>query len=212
MEKINIKTLVVGMVQTNCYIISNSERKEAIVIDPGDDDQKIIQYLESNDLVCKAILLTHGHFDHILASKDLAAAVNAKIYIHEEDAELSRDPNLNASAQISGKAFSLVPDILVKDGEILDLVGQTIRVIHTPGHTSGGACYYFENKDILFSGDTLFRESVGRSDFPTGNGKLLITSIKAKLMILEDITKVYPGHGMPTTIGFERKNNCYIVS
>jgi glyoxylase-like metal-dependent hydrolase (beta-lactamase superfamily II) len=209
MNDFKIKTLVLGMVQTNCYIISNEIAKEAIVIDPADKAVAIEQYLKANDLVCKGILLTHGHFDHILAASELAGDTHAKIHIHEAEAELAENPDLNASAQFR-REYSLIPDVLLKDNEVLPMAGFTVKVIHTPGHTAGGACYYFTELGVLFSGDTLFLESVGRTDLPSGNGRTLVESIRSKLMLLEDQVKVYPGHGNPTTIGYERDNNIYI--
>ncbi|MDF2906915.1 MAG: hypothetical protein K0R34_2236 [Herbinix sp.] len=211
MSEMSLKTLVLGMVQTNCYIVSNSETKEAIVFDPAESADRIEQYLKANDLVCKGILLTHGHFDHILAATELAAMTRSPIHAHEAEAKLLEDPHLNASSQIR-RECSVLPEILLKDGQSLSLVGFTIKVIHTPGHTAGGVCYYFPGHGILISGDTLFLESIGRTDLPTGNSKQLVASINDKLMILEDQVKVYPGHGDPTTIGYERDNNIYLSS
>jgi glyoxylase-like metal-dependent hydrolase (beta-lactamase superfamily II) len=209
MSEFRMKTLVLGMVRTNCYIISNGETKEAIVVDPADEAVKIEQYLKANDLVCKGILLTHGHFDHILAAAKIASDTGARIYAHEAEAQLLENPDLNCSNQV-GEGIGLRANMLLKDQQELVLAGFTIRVLHTPGHTAGGACYYFTGHGILLSGDTLFRETVGRSDLPTGNGKVLITSVLNKLMILEDQVKVYPGHGEATTIGYERDNNVYL--
>lgn len=209
MSSIKVNTLVLGMVQTNCYIISNEATKEALVIDPADHADRIEQYLKANDLVCKGILLTHGHFDHIMAAADLAASEKAQIYAQEEEANLLKDPGMNASHRF-GKECSLTPDVLLKDQSLLELAGFLIKVIHTPGHTSGGACYYFTDHDVLFSGDTLFLEDIGRYDLPTGDGKALVNSILHKLMLLEDQVIVYPGHGDPTTIGHERVHNRYI--
>lgn len=209
MKEITLKTLVLGMVQTNCYIVSNEECKEAIVFDPADNADKIEQYLKANDLVCKGILLTHGHFDHILAATELAAGTKALVYAHKDEEKLLEDPRLNASSQIR-RECSLVPEVLMEDGQSLELAGYSIKVIHTPGHTAGGVCYYLPGHGILFSGDTLFLESIGRTDLPTGNSKQLVDSIKDKLMILEDQVKVYPGHGKSTSIGYERDNNVYL--
>lgn len=209
MSSIKVNTLVLGMVQTNCYIVSNEATKEALVIDPADHADRIEQYLKVNDLVCKGILLTHGHFDHIMAAADLAASTKAQIYAQEEEASLLKDPAMNASHRF-GKECSLTPDVLLKDQSLLEMAGFLIKVIHTPGHTSGGACYYFTEHDVMFSGDTLFLEDIGRYDLPTGDGKVLVNSIQHKLMLLEDQVIVYPGHGDPTTIGHERVHNRYI--
>ena len=210
MKKFSIKNLVLGTVQTNTYIMSNTVAKEAIVFDPADDSEAIEEYLKANDLVCKAILLTHGHFDHIIAARELSKHTQAPIYAHEDEVKLLEDPDMNASA-LFGERCSLTPDLFVKDQEILNLAGFSFQVLHTPGHTLGGVCYYCSEHEVLMSGDTLFRESIGRTDLPTGNGRVLIHSIKEKLMKLEDQVVVYPGHGMPTTIGYERKHNYYIL-
>lgn len=209
MSKMEIETMVLGMVQTNCYIICNPETKEAIVIDPADNAGKIEKYLKENDLVCKGILLTHGHFDHIMAASELAAFTHAPICSHEEEKELLKDPNRNASSHIH-RELSLEPEILLKDQENHIFAGLQFQVIHTPGHTQGGVCYYFADQRVLFSGDTLFFESIGRTDLPTGNYNKLIESIHQKLMKLEDVVEVYPGHGRPTTIGYERGNNPFL--
>lgn len=209
MSRFHIKTLVLGMVQTNCYIISNEDTKEAVVIDPAAQAEKIEHYLKGNDLVCKGILLTHGHFDHILAAKELSDKTRGSIYAHEAEAALLADTNLNAGA-LFGSECTLNPDVLLKDQETVRMAGFTLRIIHTPGHTIGGACYYFTDCEVLFSGDTLFRNDIGRNDLPTGDGQILVDSIKKQLMCLEDQVKVYPGHGPATTIGYERENNYYI--
>jgi Zn-dependent hydrolases, including glyoxylases len=204
-----MKALVLGKVQTNCYIISNGDTKEAIVIDPADNADRIEQYLRANDLVCEDILLTHGHFDHIMAAEELAKQLPAKIYASAAEAELLKKPELNASSR-TGRECSVAADILLQDEQVLVLAGFTIKVIHTPGHTVGGVCYYLPDQKVLISGDTLFCDSIGRSDLPTGNGSLLVASIQSKLMPLEDTVKVFPGHGTSTTIGYERENNIYL--
>ncbi|NLP35799.1 MAG: MBL fold metallo-hydrolase [Clostridiales bacterium] len=209
MTKYNLKTLVLGPVQTNCYVISNEDTREAIVFDPGDLPDTIEQYLKDNDLICKAILLTHGHFDHILGVSGLVQKTDVKVYAQENEAQLLQDPYMNSSARIQ-RPYSLVPDVLLKDQEQITIAGFSIQVIHTPGHTAGGACYYFPELEILISGDTLFRGDIGRSDLPTGDGEQLIKSIQQKLMVLKDSVKVYPGHGVPSTIRHEREYNIYI--
>ena len=209
MSEFRMKALVLGIARTRCYIISNGENREAIVVDPADEAGRIEQYLTENDLVCKGILLTHGHFDHILAAPELVAKTQVKIYAQETEARLLKNPDLNCSSHV-GRDISLVPDILLKDQQEFELAGFKIKAIHTPGHTAGGACYYFMEHEILISGDTLFRETVGRWDLPTADGNALIASIRDKLMLLEDQVKVYPGHGDSTTIGHERHNNIYL--
>lgn len=210
MDKIGIKKLVLGLVSTNCYIVSNTETKEAIVIDPADNAQMIIDYMKENSMECKAILLTHGHFDHMLAACELANTFQVDIYAHEEEKELLMNPELNLSVGMGMRQVSFEPTKVVRDGDELQLAQFCIQVYYTPGHTKGGVCYNFVEEKCLFSGDTLFLESVGRTDLPTGNVATLLHSIKSKLMTLEDDIKVYPGHGPSTSIGYEKENNPYV--
>ena len=209
MRTIHIKTLVLGRIQNNCYIVKDPKSREVVVIDPGDEENIIEEYLKENDLECKAIFLTHGHFDHITAAPGLKAYTNAPVYAHETEVKLLSDPMLNASA-IIGNEVSLSPDIVLKDKEELQIAGLSWRVIYTPGHTVGGVCYYLPDHGIIFSGDTLFYESIGRTDLSTGNHQMLIDAIHNQLMVLSDDIEVYPGHGRPTTIGHERSNNPYL--
>lgn len=209
MRKIHIKTMVLGMLQTNCYIVSAPNSKEVVVIDPADNVNKIDQYLNENDLVCKMILLTHGHFDHITAANDLKLLTKAPICAHEDEADFLKDSNLNLSAHM-GEEVMVEADILLKDGKEFQAGGLHWKVIYTPGHTKGGACYFLKEEKIIFSGDTLLYESIGRSDFPTGNHQRLIESIQSKLMTLSDDIEIYPGHGRPTTIDHEKSFNSYL--
>ena len=204
-----MKTLVLGRVSTNCYIVSYPNSQEAIVIDPADEADTIEKYLKENDLECKAILLTHGHFDHIMAVPELRKRTNAPVYAHEAEAELLGNPELNASVYM-GEEVRVKPDILLKDKEEFQAAGFPLQAIYTPGHTGGGVCYYLREEEMLFAGDTLFFESIGRTDLPTGNHQTLIESIHNKLMVLSENTEVYPGHGRPSTIGHERSFNPYL--
>ncbi len=155
--------------------------------------------------------MTHGHFDHIWGCKELCRAANgeAKVYACAAERELLSDAHKNVSEQ-AGRACTLQADVYVNDGEEITLAGISFKVIATPGHTEGGCCYYFEEAGILVSGDTLFLESVGRTDFPTGSMGTLVRSIKEKLFVLPDETLVYPGHGDSTTIGHEKKYNAFL--
>ena len=204
-----ISKCVVGAVGTNCYIVSDEETKDALIIDPGADAAKISQAIRAKEVKPRAILLTHGHFDHIMAAKELCAEYAVKLYCFETEQELMEDPVMNV-----GKMFrfecSVSPDGTFRDNEELQFGSLSCKVIHTPGHTRGGVCFYFEPEKVLFSGDTLFFESVGRTDMPTGNAHLLIESIQKRLMVLPDETAVYSGHGAPTSIGYEKRNNPYI--
>ncbi len=204
-----IQTYVLGMVSTNCYIIYNENTKEAIVIDPPDHAPAIADKLKRKDLTPVAVLLTHGHFDHIMAAGDLAESFHIPILAGEAEKELLADANLNGSRMVR-KNYELKGVEFVKDNELLTLGGMKIKVMYTPGHTAGGVCYYFEEEKILISGDTLFLESIGRTDLPTGNAGTLLESIHGKLMILPDEVAVYPGHGDRTTIGHERIHNPFL--
>ena len=210
---IKINTVHVGMIGTNCYIVykDNTESlREAIIIDPGDDADKIYDKVEELGVKPVAILLTHGHFDHILAVNQVASKYNIDIYASEEEKKLLGDAMLNLSG---GYRRNCIVKEYIKlcDGQELEVANIKFKTILTPGHTGGSMCYYIENEDVLFSGDMLFRESVGRTDFPTGSESQIINSLNNKLMKLEDKVEVYPGHGPATTIGYERVNNMYVI-
>jgi len=205
---VKIGKITLGGYQTNCYLLYK-ENGDTLVVDPADKGEYIYQKLKDNGLNVKAILLTHGHFDHIFGVSELKRLTNAKVYAYTEEKELLLDPNLNVSDMV-GRPTAIVPDVLLNDGEEVSVEGFDFRVIHTPGHTQGSACYYFKDEDILISGDTLFMESIGRSDLPTGNENKLLLSLNNVLMKLPDNTEVFPGHGPKTTIGYERENNPFI--
>lgn len=211
MTKLRIQKLVLGMVGTNCYIIINTNNNQSIIVDPADNADIIEKYIEEEDLKCNAILLTHGHFDHIGAAQELAEAYDVKIYAFIDEADLLADKKLNFSVGI-GQDMNLTADVFLLDKQKVNLAGFDIEVIHTPGHTIGSACYLFAEEDIILTGDTLFYENVGRCDLPTGNFSDIIRSINNRLMILDDNIVVYPGHGEATSIGYERINNPYIES
>ncbi len=156
-----------------------------------------------------AILLTHGHFDHIMGVEGLRTQFGIPVYVHEDDADMLERPQLNAGAMI-GVSISVQADQTVKDGDVLHLAGMEIHVLHTPGHTPGGVCYYFPKEEVVFSGDTLFCGSVGRTDLPGGSMSALIRSVREKVFKLPDLTVVYTGHGEPTKIGDEKRCNPFI--
>jgi glyoxylase-like metal-dependent hydrolase (beta-lactamase superfamily II) len=194
---VNRRTL--GELGTNCYFLSNSETKETLIVDPADNMPAIMTQIQTKGYKPAAVLLTHGHFDHILAADELRRKYNIKIYIMEEDRSLAADSYENLSARFIGP-YLLKTDVDMKDGDVYDFNGFSFRVIHTPGHTKGSCCFYFEKEHILISGDTLFRFSVGRTDFPTGDTSMLYRSIAEKLLVLPKETIVYPGHGDETDI------------
>lgn len=204
-----IKTLVLGEVSTNCYIIMNEATREVIIIDPADHAEIIDKYFNEQGLKPVAILLTHGHFDHIFAVNELVKTYNIPVYASSVEQELLLDASMNCSSFSSKKAAVTISHSL-NDNDKITLAGMDITIIHTPGHTAGGVCYYFEKDGVLFSGDTLFYQTIGRTDLPTGNYKTLIDSVNNKLMKLPDDVQVYPGHEQSTTIGYERRNNPYV--
>ena len=209
MAKLKINHYVVGPVQTNCYFAINDETKELIIIDPGHSPKQLAERVRQEGCTPVAILLTHGHFDHAGAAEELADKYQISIYAHEAERETLEDPGLNLCGMI-GEHKVYHADIFVKDEEVLNLAGFSIRVFFTPGHTIGGCCYYIADEKILFSGDTLFQESVGRTDFPRGSASDLIRAIREKLMPLPDDVTVYTGHDESTLIGYERMHNPYL--
>ena len=206
MGQIEIKSMTLGMVATNCYLIINKETQEALLIDPADNALRISNVIEENVCTLKAILLTHGHFDHIMALNELKKRYNVPVYAHEEEEDVLKQSSLNMSGMI-GQIYTTQADIYVKDGEHLKLAGLDIIVLHTPGHTKGGVCYYLPEEKVLMSGDTLFHCSIGRTDFPTGSMSQLVRSVKEQLFVLPDDVQVYPGHDSVTSIGYEKQYN-----
>lgn len=209
MSNLVITAIPVGPVQTNCYVVANEDSKMAVVFDPGEEADKINAYLNSQQYQLEAILLTHGHFDHITGVSKLSAYTNAKSYLSEKDKEISIDQDLNCAA-LFGFSAQVCPDELVNDQDILEFLGTKIQVIATPGHTKGSVCYYFKEEKILISGDTLFFESCGRTDFPTGSSRQMYESLNMLLTTLPEDVVVYPGHGPKTSIGYEERNNPYM--
>ena len=208
-EQTEVLRYIVGPVCTNCYLLVNHKTGELLVVDPGDQAQLIEKQIEKTGAKPVAILLTHGYFDHAGAAEALADKYQISIYAHEAERETLEDPGLNLCGMI-GEYKVYHADIFVKDEEVLNLAGFSIRVFFTPGHTIGGCCYYIADEKILFSGDTLFQESVGRTDFPRGSASDLIRAIREKLMPLPDDVTVYTGHDESTLIGYERMHNPYL--
>lgn len=205
-----IETCVVGVTSTNCYLLINETTNETVIIDPGDQSDLIISKITELEVEPVGILLTHGHFDHIMATNKIARTYDLKIYSTGPELSLLSDESFNCSNMIRHH-YLVEPDVLLEDREIISLAGMDIEVIYTPGHTKGGACYYVEDEGVLFSGDTLFRESIGRTDLPTGDIRALRHSIVSHLFVLPNEVKVYPGHGFPTSIGHEKANNPFVL-
>jgi hydroxyacylglutathione hydrolase len=208
-----VDTLIIGDFETNCYCLRISENsRECVIIDTGLDETELIDFLEEKHLNPAALVLTHGHIDHI-------AGVNAmrkkfpeiKVYIHKIDAEMLSDPMGNLSFMTGGSFTTKPADFAVEEGDIIEQAGIRLEVLYTPGHTPGGISLYCPEEDVVFSGDALFADSIGRTDFPGGSMSQLTNAIKQKLLILPERTKVYPGHGPSTTIAREKNYNQYLM-
>lgn len=209
MNHIIVQQYTVGPVSTNCYLCMNQQTNEIIIVDPGEEAKMLETQIKKLGGKPVAILLTHGHFDHATVAEELQKVYGIHIYAHETEQETLENPQINLSGMV-GDRMTFHADCYVSDDTVLDIAGLKIQVLHTPGHTIGGVCYYLQDEKILFSGDTLFRESVGRTDFPKGSASTLIRGIEEKLMPLPDDVVVYPGHNDTTTIGHERAYNPYL--
>lgn len=201
---------VLGPVATNCYIGINEETKECFIVDPATCPPEFVSYIKNAGLTVKAVLLTHGHFDHIMGLDALLKEFPVPVYAHEAERDVLESEQLNSSASMLGQPYSFSGADYVTNRQELRIAGFEILVIYTPGHTIGGCCYYIEKEKALFSGDTLFHGSVGRTDLPTGSMGQLVSSVRDRLFVLPDDTKVYPGHMEETTIGYEKKYNPFI--
>ncbi len=207
---LNDYPLVLGPVQTTCSVVSSQGR--AVIVDPAANATKIIQYLGTKKLIPEAILLTHGHFDHIGAVNELAAKYSLPIYAHKSEKEYFDQPEVNLST-MTYQPFVLSEDLdyhWLADGATLTCLDTQVKIFHVPGHTSGSLCYYFVKDRMVFTGDTLFKQSIGRTDFIYGNHQQLVTGIRQKLLTLPDDTLVYPGHGDCTTVADEKRNNPFL--
>ena len=187
----------------NTYCCFDPEALEGVIIDPGANCEGIVSFLNSEQVKVKAILLTHGHYDHITSARRIADYTKADIYAHRMEADLLADPILNLSEAIGGEKTALRAGMQLDEGDTVTFGEDMLRVIHTPGHTPGGVCFYSEKDKAIFTGDTMFWESIGRTDLPLGDGVTLTRSIYNKLLALPGDTVVYPGHGRPTDIRHE---------
>lgn len=206
-----LETIIVGPLEVNCYILWDTQTREAYVIDPGGDAGKICKTLERLKLSVKHIVNTHGHFDHVGADGELKGILGAPIAIHADDAELMSEAHEHGSFFGATIAPQPKPDTLLEDGAELKAGGLTLTVIHTPGHTRGGVCLHEKSEGLLFTGDTFFAGSIGRTDLGGGSFNVLMASIKERILPLGDEVTVLPGHGPESTIGLERRTNQYIL-
>ncbi len=202
-----IRSMPVGPLQANCYLVGCEQTHQAVVIDPGGDVDRILKALEKDQLTLAAIVNTHGHFDHVGGNRELKDATHADLMIHKGDAPMLSQLGQTAAAWGLRADNSPTPDRYLEDGEVLAIGNLEFSIIHTPGHSPGGICLYEKSAEALFVGDTLFAGSIGRTDLPGGDYDTLISNIQQKLFSLPDTTKVYHGHMEPTTIGKEKRFN-----
>ena len=202
-----IDRLQTGIYSVNCYVL-HTEEGHAVIVDPGGDSDEIIDFVAKEDLNVVAILLTHGHGDHIGGVPELKEALGVPVMVHAGDDDMVKDSSINMSSAMAMGDVAFEPDKLMNHGDLIEVGSETLEVIHTPGHTKGGVCLLGEG--ILITGDTLFQGSIGRTDLYGGDLEMLMDSIIIKLMGLPDETLVYPGHGGHSTIGTEKKRNPFI--
>jgi len=209
-----IKRFVVGDLETNCYLVSCTKTKEALIIDPGfnrkTEADAILEEIDRQGLHVRFIVNTHGHLDHISGNEAIKEATGAPILIHEHDAHMLTDAAKNLSQMFRFNVASPPADRTLRDGDIIQAGDVKLRVLHTPGHSRGSICLLGD--DIVFTGDTLFAGSIGRTDFPSSSYKEIMHSLKSKLMVLPNSVKVYPGCGPTSTIGEEKRRNPFLQS
>ncbi|MBQ1520039.1 MAG: MBL fold metallo-hydrolase [Clostridia bacterium] len=207
----NIRSIPTGPLAVNTYIVWNEGSNECVVIDPANSG-KIVRALNEMGLTLKAILITHGHFDHIMGVAKLKEATGAKVYINRLDSKAMNDDGVNLASMVGFRVDPAQVDVFVEDNMTFTEAGIEFRVIHTPGHTKGGVCYIVESERVIFSGDTLFYMSYGRTDLPGGDAAALHDSIVYRLFTLHGDYRVLPGHEMETTLDFERIHNMCIMN
>lgn len=203
-------TLITGPIDVNTYLLFGKENGKCLIVDPS-DTAMVKAELEKRGLTPTHVLITHGHFDHILSVADLQREYGAKVVIHREDAPALTEPESGLAMFPGIKVQGCAPDVLLDGGETLSCAGFAVNVLHTPGHSKGGVCYVLEEERLIFCGDTLFRLSVGRTDFTGGSPQELYGSIKNRLFALEGDYDVYPGHMRKTTLQFEREHNPFML-
>jgi glyoxylase-like metal-dependent hydrolase (beta-lactamase superfamily II) len=202
--------LPVGMLQCNCSIFGDETTRQAMVVDPGDEIDRILDILSLHQLTVTAIVITHAHIDHIGGAQELKAATGAPVYMNLADSELQRMMDVQATWLGIPTPQAVDIDVPVKDGDKLLVGAAEVHVLHTPGHTQGSICLWMPSEGKLVAGDTLFRDSIGRTDLPGGDGRQILQSIHDQLLPLPGDTQVFPGHGDPTTIAREKRSNYFL--
>jgi len=197
--------------QTNCYLVGCEETSQAAIIDPSWDGRSILAMAENDGWQITHILLTHAHFDHIGGLQELKSTTGAPIYAHPDAIDMLRDATMSAAFFGMRIPQPPPPDEMLSDGQVLTVGDLQLQVLYTPGHAPGHVCFYLPDYRVLFDGDVLFQGSIGRTDLPGGDYDALMSSIRDRLLILPDDTRVFSGHGSPTTIGQERQTNPFLL-
>ena len=206
-----IERIVVGALQTNCYVVGDQATRAGIVIDPGGDAGVILEAVQRLKLSISLVVNTHGHFDHIMANREVMEATGAPLAIHPADESMLSNP-LRSFAIFAGRFRPSPPaTVCLEEGSTVEVGPSELQVLHTPGHSAGSVSLWCGEQGVVFSGDVLFNMGIGRTDFPGGSYRVLLQSIQDKLFTLPDETVVYPGHGPQTTIGFERTHNPFLA-
>ena len=209
MKNLELQKCILGPVYTNCYFPNNKEPREMIIIGSADCPENVELTVSQMNGKPVAILLTHGHFDHIMAAQAVKEKYNIPIYACRQEEEMLREPEINMTAHC-GRDCSIAPDVFLEDLDVVKIAGFSVQMIHTPGHTKGSCCYYLKDEAVLFSGDTVFYGSVGRTDFPGGSTAQIVQSLHKLVDSLPEETEVFPGHDVSTSIGYEKRYNPFV--
>ena len=204
-----IKKVTVGELEEKCYLVQVNAGCSLFIIDPVEEPERILSAVSVFDAPEKVILFTHGHFDHILAAEEIKKKYNIPIYACAKEEKTLQDPRINQTA-FHTSSYTLKADVYLTDLQVVELAGFSVQMIETPGHTLGSCCYYLKDEGVLFSGDTVFCGSVGRTDFPEGSTAAIVNSLHRLLEALPDDTEVYPGHDTSTSFGYEKRYNPFV--